>query len=447
MSIAYSSSRQAGAVSLPATGLVDGEDIYDLARRIFPICRSITGNGVRETLDILRGILPELKTVEVPTGTRCFDWTIPKEWNIRDAYILNESGERIVDFADSNLHVMNYSVPVDAEMELDDLQPHLYSIPDQPDAIPYVTSYYKERWGFCLTENQRRRLKPGRYRVRIDSRLEDGHLSYGELRLPGQSTEEVLLSTYVCHPSMANNEVSGPCVTAFLARWLMGQANRKYSYRILFLPETIGAIAYLSRHLAEMQQRVIAGFNVTCVGDDRTYSYLPSRAGDTLTDNVITHVLEMLAPDYERYSFLDRGSDERQYCSPNVDLPVASLMRSKYDTYPEYHTSLDDLTLISPAGLFGSYQALLRCIQCVEQNCRPRCKMPCEPQLGKRGLYPDLSRKGSSHAVKRMMDLLAYSDGQKTLLEIARTINVPVWELTDIVETLKTAGVLEVDEL
>ena len=195
MSIAYSSSRQAGAVSLPATGLVDGEDIYDLARRIFPICRSITGNGVRETLDILRGILPELKTVEVPTGTRCFDWTIPKEWNIRDAYILNESGERIVDFADSNLHVMNYSVPVDAEMELDDLQPHLYSIPDQPDAIPYVTSYYKERWGFCLTENQRRRLKPGRYRVRIDSRLEDGHLSYGELRLPGQSTEEVLLST------------------------------------------------------------------------------------------------------------------------------------------------------------------------------------------------------------------------------------------------------------
>lgn len=422
--------------------LLAGDGMHALCRRLWPICRSISGDGVRQTLAILGEYLPDLKITEVPSGSRCFDWTIPPEWNIRSAWIEGPDGRRIVDFADNNLHVVSYSTPIDVELPLDELQPHLHSLPEQPEAIPYVTSYYQENWGFCLSDRQRQALVPGRYRAHIDSELKPGSLSYGELRLPGERPEEVLLSTYICHPSMANNELSGPAVTTWLARWL-ASLDRRLSYRVLFLPETIGAIAYLSRHLEEMKQRVVAGYVITCVGDERAWSYLPSRAGDTLADRAALHVLNHLQHDFTHYSYLDRGSDERQYCSPGVDLPVASLMRSKYGTYTEYHTSLDDLELVTPTGLGGAYEALRRCLECLEANRVLRATTPCEPQLGRHGLFPPRGTRGRLPGVRTLLNLLAYCDGKHDLLEIAGIIGEPAWTLGEAAETLKTKGLLE----
>lgn len=414
-----------------------GNEIYQLCEDLFPICRSITGNGVRQTLQIIQEHLPELKVYEIPTGTQAFDWTVPKEWNINDAYIIDPEGNKIIDFKKSNLHVVGYSTPVDKMVSLEELQEHLYSIPQQPDAIPYVTSYYKERWGFCLTEKQRQALKPGTYHVYIDSSLKEGSLTYGELILPGKSDEEIFLSTYVCHPSMANNELSGPAVTTYIAKWLMSLEKRKYTYRVIFIPETIGSIVYLSRNLEVMKENIIAGFNVTCIGDDRAYSFLPSRKGNTFADKVAQHVLEMICSDYVEYSFLDRGSDERQYCSPGVDLPVVSVMRTKYGMYPEYHTSLDNLDFITAQGLTGGFNVLRQCIDCIEHNGTFKVTVLGEPQLGKRGLYPTLSRKKSGASVRNMMNLMAYCDGENDLIDIADTIGVPVWDLFPEVKKLQ----------
>lgn len=419
-----------------------GRAIHDLASELWPIPRSLTGAGVRETLAILRRELPELTIHEVPTGTACFDWKVPREWNIRDAYITAPDGTKIADFKANNLHVVGYSVPVDTELDLEELQPHLHSLPAQPDAIPYVTSYYEERWGFCVADSVRRKLQPGRYRVRIDSELVDGSLTYGELLLPGKSGREVFLSTYVCHPSMANNELSGPCVTTFLAKWLRGRTDRVHGYRIVFIPETIGSICYLSRNLDALQERVIAGFVVTCVGDERAYSYVPSRGGASLSDRAATHVLRHTDPAFRQYSYLDRGGDERQYCSPGVDLPMATMMRSKYGVFPEYHTSLDDLTFVTPAGLEGGYTALKRAIEVIEANRVPVATMLGEPQLGKRGLYPNLSATGSAVSHRKVLNLLAYADGTRDLLAIADIIGEAFWEIEPICSTLEKHGLL-----
>ncbi len=410
-------------------------------QRLWPICRSITGDGVRETLSILREGLPNLTIHEVPTGTKCFDWVIPKEWSIRDAYILDSEGNKIVDFQKSNLHVVSYSVAINQEMELDELQPHLHSLPNQPNAIPYVTSYYKESWGFCLTHEIRQNLRKGRYRVVIDSELKDGSLTYGELILPGSSKSEVLLSTYVCHPSMANNELSGPCVTWELARWL-AISPRKYTYRILFIPETIGSICYLSRNYKEMVQKTIAGFVLTCVGDERAWSLMPSINGDTLSDKIARHVLKFIAPEYTEYSFLQRGSDERQYCSPGINLPVASVMRSKYVTYPEYHTSLDNMEFVTQTGLAQSVFAYQRIIDAIETDCKPKYTILCEPKMGDRGLRSNIGKVGSSLNSMVLMNILAYSDGNRTLLDIANILNIPIWELSEPLELLLNYGLL-----
>jgi aminopeptidase-like protein len=420
-----------------------GRFCHDFATKLFPICRSITGDGIRLTLQNIGEHIPALVVHSVPSGTKCFDWAVPPEWNITEAYIEDESGRRVVDFADHNLHVVGYSTPVDDWLDLEDLQPHLYSLPAQPDAIPYVTSYYASRWGFCLSERQRSALRPGRYHVVIRSSLEPGQLNYGEALIEGETSDEVLLSTYCCHPSMGNNELSGPVVTTALALYLQSLPRRRLSYRIVFVPETIGAIVFLSRAAEALKSRVIAGFNINCVGDERCYSYLPSRAGDTVADQAARHVLTHLDPTFRSYSWLQRGSDERQYCAPGIDLPVCSVMRSKYGEYPEYHTSLDDLSLITPAGLGGGFKAHRQIIEALEHNIRPKVTVLGEPQLGKRGLYPTLSTSETKAQVQAMMDLISYADGSLTLLEIAERIEQPIGRLITILESLEREGLIE----
>ncbi len=417
-----------------------GEEMHKLASRLFPICRSITGSGVRETLTMLQEYVP-LTLNEVPSGTPVFDWIVPREWNIRDAYILDPQGNKIVDFKRNNLHIVSYSVPIDVELSLAELQKHLYSLPEQPDAIPYVTSYYEEQWGFCLTHTERTKLKNGSYRVVIDSDLKNGSLTYGELIIPGQTEKEIFISTYICHPSMANNELSGPVVTTFLAQWL-ARMPRRYTYRIVFIPETIGSITYLSSHADAMKRNTIAGFNMTCMGDERAYSFLPSRAGNSLSDRVARTVLSHRHPEYVEYSFLERGSDERQYCSPGVDLPIVSIMRSKYNTFPEYHTSLDNLTFVTAEGLRSSYETMKDCLLLIEQNYFYQATNLGEPQMGRRGLYPTLGGKVPEGQVRMMMHILAYADGSNDVASLSSIIGVAPWELYPALGTLRSAGLI-----
>lgn len=419
------------------------EEMYELCERLFPICRSITGDGVRTTLQMLVEVYGnEINIHEVPTGTKVFDWTVPKEWNIKEAYIENSKGQRVIDFKNNNLHVVGYSLPVDKFVDLQELKSVVYTQPDQPDAIPYITSYYKECYGFCMSQNQLDKLPEDTYHIVIDSELKEGSLTYGEIIIPGDTEEEVFLSTYICHPSMANNELSGPVVATFLAKWLNLLVKRRYTYRIIFIPETIGAITYLSKNLQYLKEHVIAGFNLSCVGDNRTFSYVESRYGDTLADKAAKNVLSFYYPDYKTYSFLKRGSDERQYNAPGVDLPVCAICRSKYGEYPEYHTSKDNLELISPEGLLGAYEVYQQCILSLENNYSYKINVLCEPQLGKRGLYPTTSQKGTYDAVKVMIDFIAYADGSNDLIDISNIIGVPVNELLTVIEKLEKVDLL-----
>ncbi|MEZ6107345.1 MAG: DUF4910 domain-containing protein [Pirellulaceae bacterium] len=419
-----------------------GSAMYQWLTDLFPICRSLTGAGVRQTLAYLQQLLPDLAIRGVPSGTSAFDWTVPPEWNIRAAWLEHESGERVVDFADHNLHLMGYSEPIDRWLDLEELQPHLFSLPEQPDAIPYITSYYRRNWGFCLSHRQREQLRPGRYRAVIDSTLEPGELNYGELIIPGTSSQELLLSTYVCHPSMANNELSGPVLATALAQYIAGLSDRRLGVRVLFVPETIGAITYLSQHLDELKAKVAAGFVLTCVGDERAVSYLESRYGDTLADRVARHVLRHHAPDHHVYPYTERGSDERQYGSPGIELPVCSVMRSKYATYPEYHTHLDDLGLVTPTGLAGSFALYRRMIDVLQANAIWRTACLAEPQLGKRGLYPTTSTKDTHRIVKLQMNILAYSDGRHDLLGIADRLGADFADCHATALRLEAGGVL-----
>ena len=412
------------------------EKMYLWAKDLFPFCRSITGEGVRQTLGYIQKLLPGFKIKEIVSGTNVLDWSVPDEWNILDAYVEDEAGNKIIDFMQHNLHIVGYSVPVDKWLSLEELNEHLYSLPDKPQAIPYRTSYYEKRWGFCMRDCDRKKLKPGKYHVVIDSTLQPGVLNYGELILPGKEEKEVLLSTYICHPSMANNELSGPVVTAALARWVMGLKNRRYTYRIIFIPETIGSIVYLSRHLKEMKDKTIAGYNVTCVGDNRAYSFMPSKYGDTLVDRLTVHVLKYYAPNYIHCSFLERGSDERQYCSVGVDLPVVSLMRTRYGDYPEYHTSLDDLSVISPDGLGGAYEGIRKCLYLLENNYLYLATCIGEPQLGKRGLRSTLGAKALTTDTATLMHILQYADGNHDLIELAEIIGVYAEDCIPIIERL-----------
>ena len=414
-----------------------GKEIHNFAKQLWPINRSITGEGVRATFDQIKQYLPELDVKSIPSGTEVFDWIVPKEWHAKDGYIITPNGDKICDFKVNNLHLLGYSTSFDGSISLDELKEHLYTLPEQPEAIPYNTSYYAERWGFCLSQNQYDQLEDGDYYVKIEAKHFDGVLNYAELVLPGKSQQEVFLSTYICHPSMANNELSGPTVVTFLSKWLSELSERHYTYRIVFIPETIGSITYLSLNYNELREKTISGFNVSCVGDDRTYSYLPSRNGNTLSDDIAKHVLIHIDPNFKSYTWLDRGSDERQYCAPGIDLPIASIMRTKFGKYPEYHTSLDDLdNVVTPSGLDGGYWAIRKAIEAIERNKKYCVTVLGEPQMGKRGLYPTLSTKKSGEQSRLMMDLISLCDGENSLLQIAETLNTPIWELYELIDEL-----------
>ncbi|MBR4084579.1 MAG: DUF4910 domain-containing protein [Lachnospiraceae bacterium] len=419
-----------------------GKWMYDLAERLFPIGRSLTGAGVRKSLQIIKEQIPELEICEVPSKTQVFDWEVPKEWEITEGYIEDEEGNRIIDYAQNNLHVMGYSMPLDEYVDLEELYTYIRVEEGQPDVIPYVTSYYVPRSGFCMSRNMRDSLKPGKYHMVIKSRLFDGVLNYAELYLPGKSKKEVLLSTYICHPSMANNELSGPVLATQLMRWLK-TLDRNLSYRLVIVPETIGSITYLSKNLQMLKENMIAGFVLSCVGDNRAYSYIETREADTLADKVMQNVLKHVDPEYKRYSFLERGSDERQYNAPGVDLPVCGFCRTKYGEYPEYHTSADDMSVISPEGLQGAYDVMQKVIMALEYNKYYRIKCLCEPQLGKRGLYPTVSRKGIYAEVRKLTNFIAYADGKRDLLDISNKIGEPVWELIHHIDKLKESGLLD----
>lgn len=422
-----------------------GADIYELAKEIFPIYRSITGEGVRETLQHLKRIVPGIQTHEVASGTKVYDWVVPKEWNISEAYIENDNGDRIIDFKKNNLHVVGYSYPIDKWVSKDELKQYIYTQPDQPEVIPYITSYYSQRSGFCMSEDMWNSLPDGNYHIYIDSIFTDGSMTYGEIVIPGDTSEEICFSTNICHPGLGSNEVSGPCVLAYLVKWLSEQQNRRYTYRFLFIPETIGSITYISQHLEEMKKNIRAGFVVTCVGDDLEYSYVESREGGTLADRALEQVLKYYAPMYNKYSFLKRGSDERQYCAPGVDLPFAVFCRSKFHEYKEYHTSADNLSFISPAGMGNALEVLKRVVITLEYNQYYRTTVLCEPQLGKRGLYPTVSQKGTyKNNVRAMQNFLAYADGKIDLIDISNKIKEPIEELVRVIDILLTEGLVKI---
>ena len=329
-----------------------GNQIYKLVKRLYPICRSITGEGVRQTHRIIGEYIP-LRTHEVPTGTQVFDWKVPKEWNIRDAYIRNSNGEKIIDFQQSNLCVLNYSVPINARMSLNELKPHLHTLPEQPDVTPYLTTYYNEDWGFCLSHNQFLQLEEGTYEVFIDSSLTDGSLTYSECYLQGEQTKEVLISCYTCHPSLCNDNLSGVALATFLAKQL-SSLNLRYSYRFLFLPETIGAITWLCLNTDNISN-IRHGIVSTCIWDSGGFTYKKSRQGNADIDNIVMHVLKHSGTDYKVVDFFPWGSDERQFCSPGFNLPVGSLMRTPYAQFPQYHTSADNLNFVQPEYLADSF--------------------------------------------------------------------------------------------
>jgi len=419
-----------------------GEDMYRMIVELYPICRSITGNGYRQTMRRIQEIIP-ISIQEVPSGTEVFDWTIPKEWNIRDAYVKGPSGKKVIDFKQHNLHLMQYSVPVHLKMPLQELKHHLYSLPDHPEWIPYRTSYYKENWGFCLSQKQLDSLEEGEYEVVIDSSLEDGHLTYGEYRIQGESDEEVLFSCHCCHPSLCNDNLSGIALASRLAEMLKGLSLR-YSYRFLFIPGAIGSITWLSKN-EEVASRIKHGLVVTGVGDSGIVHYKKSRRGDAEIDRVVQYVLKHSGKPYQVRDFSPYGYDERQYCSPGFNLPVGSLTRSPHGSYPQYHTSADNLEFVSADALTESLRVYLEVIRTLEGNRRYINLNPkCEVRLGKRGLYRTVGGE-IDQPLNELATLwvLNLSDGQYSLLDIAERANLPFRGIHEVAEKLLSHGLLK----
>jgi len=418
----------------------EGEELYRMVSELYPICRSITGDGVRESLRLLQRQAP-LTLREVPSGTKVFDWAVPKEWNIRDAYIKNRRGEKVVDFQESNLHIVNYSVPVRKKMGLSELRSHLFSLPDTPDWVPYRTSYYKEGWGFCVSQHQLESLVEGEYEVCIDSTLAPGHLTYGELRLQGATDDEVLISSHCCHPSLCNDNLSGMAVAARLAHHL-SERSLRYSYRFLWIPGTIGSITWLALN-EKYVSRIKHGLVLSCVGDAGGFTYKRSRRGNAEIDRVVENVLKHSGGGYRLLDFTPHGYDERQYCSPGINLPVGCFMRTPNGAYPEYHTSADDLSLVKPMSMAGSLHHLLQIMTALEENQSYLNLNPkCEPQLGRRGLYHQVGGTKNAAAEDAMMWTLNFSDGAHSLLDIAERSALPFATISAAASQLENAGLL-----
>ena len=413
-----------------------------LIEELFPICRSITGNGVRQTLETLRRFIP-LEVNEVPSGIGVLDWTVPPEWNIRDAYILDPDGRRVVDFAANNLHIVQYSRPIDAMIPLGELRPHLHTLPDQPDWIPYRTSYYTENWGFCLTHRQLSSLADGPYRVVIDSDLGPGHLSYGELLIPGETDDTVLFSCHICHPSLANDNLSGIAVATMLACHLQ-TLRRRHSYRFLFIPGTIGSLTWLARN-EDKVGRIVHGLVLSCLGDAGGMTYKQSRRGNAAIDRTVAHVLRNDEVPHRITPFVPYGYDERQYCSPGFDLPVGCLMRTPNGEYPEYHSSADNLSLLRPESLAHSLAVLRRIVAVIEGDAVCRSRNPKgEPQLGRRGLYETMGgQRAASYDQMALLWVLNLADGHHSLLDMAERAGVPFATIRAAADALVAAELLE----
>ncbi|BCX79025.1 DUF4910 domain-containing protein [Campylobacter sp. 19-13652] len=434
-----------------------GGSLYAMCEELLPLPRSITGQGFRDSVALINEYLghgggcddkfnPALKLHSVPSGTQVYDWVVPDEWECEEAYIITPDGKKICDFNAHRLHVVGYSTAVDVSLSLEELSEHIYSLPDMPDAIPYITSYYQSRWGFCMSENERKSLKPGTYRAVIKSRHFKGELNYADciIKATSKSKGEILISSYLCHPQMANNELSGPTVLAGLLAYVRELPERNYDYRFVIVPETIGSICYINKNLNTLKERVRAGFVLTCIGDDRAYSYLASPSGDTLADRATKHALSMIDSGYKSYDFTSRGSDERQYCSPLVNLPVCDIMRSKYGCYPEYHTSLDALgSVVTPSGLLGGFNAVKDAVLAIEANKIYEPLVFCEPNLGKRGLYPTLSSASNSKSAYIYRDFLAFVDGKKDVIEIANILGIKASELREIAQKCEEKGLIK----
>jgi aminopeptidase-like protein len=412
----------------------EGAEVYALIEELYPICRSITGNGLRQSLRFLQQTVPMLLR-EVPSGTRVFDWNVPKEWNIRDGWIKNGQGEKVVDFNRSNLHVVNYSIPIRTRMRLAELRDHIFTLPDNPDWIPYRTSYYSEAWGFCLSHHQLDSLNEGEYEVCIDSTLEPGHLTYGEFRIQGSTNEEVLISCHSCHPSLCNDNLSGMAVAVKLAQHLLG-VSLHYSYRFLWIPGTIGAITWLAQNEPAVP-RIKHGLVLSCVGDPGGFTYKRSRYGNAEIDRVVEHVLRHCGNDFDVLDFTPYGYDERQYCSPGINLPVGCFMRTPNGKYPQYHTSADDLTLVTPSALAESLYQLLTVVRVLEGNQRfVNLNPKCEPQLGRRGLYRAMGGTSSTGLEEAILWVLSFSDGAHSLLDIAERSRIDFEHLQSAAELL-----------
>lgn len=409
--------------------------MYKFAKKLWPINRSLTGVGVEKTLSLIKKELP-IKILNFKSGSKVFDWRIPKVWEIKNAWLLDEKNKKIIDFKKNNLHVVGYSKNINKKLTFKDLKNKIHYLKNQPTAIPYVTSYYKKDWGFCLEYNKFKRLKKGNYKAFIDSKFINGNLKIGELVIKGKSKKEILISTYLCHPSMANNEISGIVIATYLARWVKKKKN-KYTYRFLFLPETIGSIAYLSKMKNLLMKNVIAGYVLTCIGDERNYSFLESKEKNSLSNIVAKFILKS-KKNAKIFDWLKRGSDERQFCSPGIDLPVASIMRTKYGEYPEYHTSLDKIgKVVTKKGLNGSLTLVKKIIEEIEKQNFPVATNFCEPFLTKKNMYPTISKSGSvNNKIRKLLDFLSFCDGKNSVLQIQYFTKLNTSDVREIMREL-----------
>ena len=416
---------------------------YNIAKtKLFPITRSLTGDGVKKTLNIIQKEFPKLKIKKFKSGTKVFDWNIPEEWNVTDAYVIDKYNNKIIDFKKNNLHLVGYSVPIKKILQKKELFKNLYFLKNQPKAIPYITSYYKRRWGFCISYNEYKILDKryslnDKFKVVINSNLnKKGDLNYGELILKGKSKKEILISTYICHPSMANNELSGPIVSMSIINYFKKKKLNK-TLRFVFIPETIGSIAYLSKNIKYLKENVIGGYNLSCIGDERQHSCMFSKYQNSPSDEAVIEAYKSLKiKKYKIYSFLKRGSDERQYNSPGINLKISSIFRTKYGEYPEYHTSLDNFNLVTLKGCVGGFNVARKSIEILLQRIYPKCKIMCEPQLGKRGLYPTLSTKDRTKENKSYRNFLQYADGTNSLEKISNLIQLDLSSVKKIYSIL-----------